>query len=282
MFKNKTLLITGGTGSFGNAVMKRFLNTDIKEIRIFSRDEKKQDDMRKLYKNDILYQIIKNTERFLQAKDNDEILKNILSTIGKVTNVDVLAYYKCNYTDSTFDQKFRWNKETDSLDVLNPKILKVPFTLLSDIFETLNQNEPYHSITRKITHEDTKKLFTELNTKSALILPIFIKDKLYSMIVFTVFEYEREWMSDEINTLTTLTNNIAFAIERNLNEIIIKENEEKFKLLANNIPGTVHLSKYDEKWTKIYLNDEIENLTGYSKEEFLLKNIYFIDLVNLQ
>ncbi|HDR7946795.1 TPA: polysaccharide biosynthesis protein [Bacillus toyonensis] len=54
MFKNKTLLITGGTGSFGNAVMERFLDTDIKEIRIFSRDEKKQDDMRKLYTNDKL------------------------------------------------------------------------------------------------------------------------------------------------------------------------------------------------------------------------------------
>ena len=52
MFNNKTLLITGGTGSFGNAVLNRFLETDIKEIRIFSRDEKKQDDMRKLYKND--------------------------------------------------------------------------------------------------------------------------------------------------------------------------------------------------------------------------------------
>lgn len=54
MFKDKTLLITGGTGSFGNAVMKRFLDSDIKEIRIFSRDEKKQDDMRKLYKNNKL------------------------------------------------------------------------------------------------------------------------------------------------------------------------------------------------------------------------------------
>ncbi|MFF5396698.1 polysaccharide biosynthesis protein [Peribacillus butanolivorans] len=54
MFKNKTLLITGGTGSFGNAVMKRFLDTDIKEIRIFSRDEKKQDDMRKKYKSNKL------------------------------------------------------------------------------------------------------------------------------------------------------------------------------------------------------------------------------------
>lgn len=54
MFKNKTLLITGGTGSFGNAVLNRFLLTDIGEIRIFSRDEKKQDDMRHQYKNDKL------------------------------------------------------------------------------------------------------------------------------------------------------------------------------------------------------------------------------------
>ncbi|WP_107923918.1 polysaccharide biosynthesis protein [Lysinibacillus parviboronicapiens] len=51
MFKDKILLITGGTGSFGNAVLQRFLNTDIKEIRIFSRDEKKQEDMRILYQN---------------------------------------------------------------------------------------------------------------------------------------------------------------------------------------------------------------------------------------
>lgn len=50
-FANKTLLITGGTGSFGNAVLKRFLETDINEIRIFSRDEKKQDDMRKKYQS---------------------------------------------------------------------------------------------------------------------------------------------------------------------------------------------------------------------------------------
>ena len=51
MFKNKILLITGGTGSFGNAVLDRFLDSDIKEIRIFSRDEKKQHDMRVAYNN---------------------------------------------------------------------------------------------------------------------------------------------------------------------------------------------------------------------------------------
>ena len=54
MFKNKTLLITGGTGSFGNAVLRRFLDSDIGQIRIFSRDEKKQDDMRKAYAHEKL------------------------------------------------------------------------------------------------------------------------------------------------------------------------------------------------------------------------------------
>ena len=52
LLKNKTVLITGGTGSFGNAVLKKYLSLDVKEIRIFSRDEKKQDDQRKFYKDE--------------------------------------------------------------------------------------------------------------------------------------------------------------------------------------------------------------------------------------
>ena len=64
MFKNKVLMITGGTGSFGNAVLKHFLNSDLKEIRIFSRDEKKQEDMRIELKNDKLNFIIGNVRDF--------------------------------------------------------------------------------------------------------------------------------------------------------------------------------------------------------------------------
>ena len=64
MFKNKTLLITGGTGSFGNAVIRKFLNSGIKEIRIFSRDEKKQDDMRNAYHNDKLKFYIGNVRDY--------------------------------------------------------------------------------------------------------------------------------------------------------------------------------------------------------------------------
>lgn len=69
MFKNKTLLITGGTGSFGNAVLDRFLDTDIAEIRIFSRDEKKQDDMRHLYNNDKIKYYIGDVRDYRSIRD---------------------------------------------------------------------------------------------------------------------------------------------------------------------------------------------------------------------
>ncbi len=88
MFKNKTLLITGGTGSFGNAVLHRFLNTDINEIRIFSRDEKKQDDMRKHFKSDKLkfyigdvrdYQSVSNAMRGVNYIYHAAALKQVPS-----------------------------------------------------------------------------------------------------------------------------------------------------------------------------------------------------------
>jgi len=69
IFKDKVLLITGGTGSFGNAVLNRFLETNIKEIRIFSRDEKKQEDMRIQYKNDKIKFYIGNVRDYRSVED---------------------------------------------------------------------------------------------------------------------------------------------------------------------------------------------------------------------
>ena len=69
IFANRILLITGGTGSFGNAALTKFLNTDIKEIRIFSRDEKKQDDMRRLYNNNRIKYYIGNVRNYRSIQE---------------------------------------------------------------------------------------------------------------------------------------------------------------------------------------------------------------------
>ena len=67
MFKNKVLLISGGTGSFGNAVLRRFLTSDVKEIRVFSRDELKQDNMRKKYNNFFMWFALRIVNNFSMA-----------------------------------------------------------------------------------------------------------------------------------------------------------------------------------------------------------------------
>lgn len=68
IFKGKTLMITGGTGSFGNMALKRFLNTDIAAIKIFSRDENKQDNMRRYYQNDKIQFHIGDVRDFQSVK----------------------------------------------------------------------------------------------------------------------------------------------------------------------------------------------------------------------
>ncbi len=69
LFTDKTLMITGGTGSFGNAVLQRFLNSDLKEIRIFSRDEKKQDDMRRYYQNPKIKYYVGDVRDYRSVRD---------------------------------------------------------------------------------------------------------------------------------------------------------------------------------------------------------------------
>jgi UDP-N-acetylglucosamine 4,6-dehydratase/5-epimerase len=83
MFKNKRLLITGGTGSFGNAILKGFLKSEIQEIRIFSRDEKKQEDMRIEYKSDKLNFVIGDVRDF-------ESINNAMTDIDYVFHAAAL------------------------------------------------------------------------------------------------------------------------------------------------------------------------------------------------
>ena len=89
MFKDKTLLITGGTGSFGNAVLNRFLETDISEIRIFSRDEKKQDDMRNEYQ--LKYPEASNKIKFYIGDVRDvQSIKNAMHNVDYIFHAAAL------------------------------------------------------------------------------------------------------------------------------------------------------------------------------------------------
>lgn len=239
-----------------------------------------ESDKKLSYKSEILTVISRNIDKFLLNKDTDEILKGIVKEIGKVLKVDKISFFAKKENDTGFYQRLRWIAAEYGFTTPNEALQNITPEVISYVLHQMKENFHYAAIVRKIKDDTTRNFLESLQVKSVLFLPIFVKNNLHGFLVFDDSTIEREWSIDEITILQSLSNNISSAFERNINEAIIHESEEKFRLLANNIPGTVHLSKYDEKWSKIYLNDEIEKLTGYLKEDFLQNKIFYIDLVH--
>ncbi|MBP6557400.1 MAG: PAS domain S-box protein, partial [Flavobacterium sp.] len=239
-----------------------------------------ESDKKLSYKSEILTVISKNIDKFLLNKNTDDILKDIVNEIGKVLKVDKISFFSKKEEETHFHQKHRWIASENGFTPTNEALQNITPELLAFVLKQMEENYYYAGVVRKIKDEPTRIFLEKFEIKSVLFLPIFVKNKLHGFLVFDDSSMEREWSIDEITILQSLANNISAAFERNINETIIQESEEKFRLLANNIPGTVHLSKYDEKWSKIYLNDEIEKLTGYPKEDFLQNKIFYIDLVH--
>ena len=232
------------------------------------------------YKNKILTEITRLTTSFLKLKNKKDLFNEVITSIGSVIIADRISFFEINHETGLMNQTNRWFIESQIQKENNPYLENIPINKFDIVFEKLNKNIPFKAITKNIDDDFIKQFLTHVGTKSILCLPIFVKNNLLGFISLNDSKTERDWIDEELSSLLVLTQIISSALERNLNETIIKESEEKFSLLANNIPGTVHLSKYDEKWSKNYINDEIEILTGYSKSDFLENKIYYIDLVH--
>lgn len=232
------------------------------------------------YKSDILTAITKISEKILSNKDIHIIFNDILKTLGHATKADRVYFFEANEEKRLISQKYEWVNENIEPQIDNPDLQNVPYEVFLDIVIPLKSNKIYNKLVKNIFESDHKELLKSQNILSVLIFPIIVKNKLVGALGFDDCKTERIWTEDEMNILQTLVNNISSSLERNINENIINDSEERFRLLADNIPGTIYLSKYDSKFTKIYLNNEIEKLTGYSKEAFLSNEIFYSDILH--
>lgn len=276
-----------GTISFETTKTKRFWDnedinfgrtiSDIISLQITSK-KRYQAEIKLEYKSELLSAMALCTEKFLLSKSIDEMFVETYEIIGKATNADHLFYYEKDLNANLIRQKFKWAKEGTTVQISELKTFT--YTNLKEIITRLKTKKHFKCITNKLDDSYLKKLLSANDIKSLLIFPIIIENEFNGFIGFDYCSHEKKWTNDEINILQTLANNISSALERNRNETILYESQEKFRLLAENIPGTVYLSNINDKWSKIYVNDEIENLTGYSKSEFLENKIFYVDLVH--
>lgn len=230
------------------------------------------------FKSQLLSALALCTEKFLLSKTTQEMFQETYNIIGKVAKVDHMHYFEKDFDTNIFCQKYKWSREETKDQNIVPQTYTE--TDLKEIVEKAQNKKILNTFTSQLEDTFFKKLLLEKEIKSILILPLYIHDVFMGFIGFDDCKNERKWSAEEIYIFQTLANNISSALERNRNQTKIIESEEKFKLIANNIPGTVYLSKFDAFSTKIFLNDEILNLTGYSKSEFLETNLSFLSLIH--
>ncbi|MFN7045820.1 MAG: PAS domain S-box protein [Flavobacterium sp.] len=231
-----------------------------------------------IYKNDILTAIAKVTSNLLTQKDKDQIFDDSIAMIGKTLKVDRLYYFENDLQTNLLGQRFEWAAENDLKEIDNPKLQNIPHEAFPEFMDCLLHKRPYKEIVKNIKSENFRTILESQNIISVLIIPLFYDNTFLGFIGFDDCRNERIWTDEEISILLTLSNNISSTIIRINNEKAIAESEEKFRLLANNIPASVFLVKYDEARTKVYLNDEIEKLTGYHRDDFMNNKISLLDL----
>lgn len=254
------------------------IGQDVTE-QVLVQDKRLEAEQTLAYKSELLSAMALCTRKFLDSKNQLDVFSETFPIIGKVISADHIYYYENDFESNRVILKYRWGKETNTI---RSAIASYAHKSINEIVDLIKQGNIFNALTRNISNPFIKDLLIESKIQSILILPIFIKDEFTGFIGLDDCNDERRWSDDEIAILQTLSANIASSIDRINNETAIQESEEKFRLLANNIPGTVYLSKYDERATKIYLNDEIENLTGYLKSDFLENKLFFKDLIHTE
>ncbi|SFC93030.1 PAS domain S-box protein [Flavobacterium phragmitis] len=230
------------------------------------------------FKSQLLSALSLCTEKFLLSKTTQQMFQETYDIIGKAAKVDHMYYYEKDPVYNTVYQKYKWSRE-GVIHQITP-LRHMTEDNLKEIYEAAQQKKILNTLTRNLDEGFFKTLLINNEIKSILILPLYINDIFTGFIGFDDCTKEKRWSEEEIYIFQVLANNISSALERNRNETKIIESEEKFKLIANNIPGTVYLSKFDAFSTKIFLNDEVLNLTGYSKSEFIENNLSFLSLIH--
>ena len=244
----------------------------------FEAVNRKEAEKQLIKNNKILTIIAAVTSNLMKAKTITDIFDDNLINIARTIEADRFYFFENNKKEQLISQKFEWTVADDLVEINNPKLQNMPYDIYPDPINQMKKNKVFNEITSEIENQELREILEEQNILSILIIPLFYQDDFLGFIGFDDCTNERNWNQEEISVLKTLANNIATTIIRIENENALVESEAKFKLLANNIPAAVYLVRYDEDRSKVYLNNEIEKITGYSKEDFFAKKISLTDL----
>ncbi|MCG3136368.1 MAG: Sensor histidine kinase RcsC [Phycisphaerae bacterium] len=210
---------------------------------------------------------------------NHEI-NQALSELGSFVDVDdcfIFLYSRDRQRISLIHEH-----QAEGLSGLRQHFQDYPVESLSSWLELLRLGQSIHipSVNDLPLIDTNRQLLQQAGIVSCLLVPMQVGGQLLGFLGLSTRRREERWSNDTIALVKILGEIFANTIRRQYSEQALQESENRFRQLAENIPGVVYLCQNDDRYTMQYLNDAVESLTGYAKEEFLSDRLSFAELIH--
>ena len=211
----------------------------------------------------------------------EKALKKAFGVVGEAVSADRMYYFQIhqNFGEDFASQKVEWTSSTVKPHIDDPQMQFIPTSDLHEIIVVLEKNIPFTATFDELEEGKLKNIFEYQQIKSMLLLPIFLKNKLYGFIGFDDCQTSRQWNQDEKDFLKSLSRNFTTAIEKRTAETQLKEREEelrqseqKFKVLVQEGSDMIAIINFMGYYK--FISDTTTSILNIKPEELLGKNVF--------
>lgn len=245
--------------------------------------QRKLDEAALKRKNDLLEAVNKFTSFLLGKGKMIEVIKRAFPVIGETVDVDRIYFYENSAYEngvSIVNQRIEWTKGVEWPVMDHPGKQQLSL-VVADVGAGLLPGGRFAAIVKDLPESTLKAFLQEQNAISVAALPIFVNDKFYGFIGFENLHRERLWQEDEFIFLEAVTGHLATALERDNTTKALKDSQEQFESVINNLPGITYRCKSDEDATMLFLSEEVKRMTGYDAADFINNKILsFVSIIH--
>jgi len=227
----------------------------------------------------ILRAVAFTAQAFLHGIPWRRSIQQALERFGDATGVSRVYVFRSDDGGRRVSQMFEWASDGVEPQIDNPMLQDVSSTDvgMERWIEVLSAGEALHGPVAEMPGSE-RELLESQEIRSVAVVPIFVEDAFWGFLGFDDCAEARRWSDAELDGLRAAAGLLGAALYRERAEHNLRDSEERFRVLVENVPGVVYLSHLDERFSMIYLSDEVEELTGYPARDFLSDELSFVDL----